>query len=403
MATSFPALLRSRSLALFAASLFGICLTSSCTRSQSGSKAEGDTESSEAESSEPKAGAKNKGKPSGKDKKKDSDSAKKGESTKGSSTQEPTTQEPGGEESDPGKEDDEGGDNGPKFDVANPDIDVDVEIGCDVDFLFIVDNSDSMTVNQKYLANSVPEFIKTITSDIKNLESYHIGVISTDENRYNHNDAVGDKCATLGGLIVRTVDHSKYPFATNCTPYANGKHFMTNDDDLSDKFQCAANLGDDGSGYERPMDAMRAAFSEDLGKPGACNEGFFRKDAVLVVVLVTDEEDDREHKGGTDMGSQGEPEDWYKDLLKFKGDRPEYVVVLSLQGLAEPNDCEWTYEPGGEYKKGMRSAEVSLRLKAFAEKFGKRGLVGDVCSENYKPFFDKAVSVINLACNELPG
>lgn len=228
-------------------------------------------------------------------------------------------------------------------------------------------------------------------------------MISTDENRFNGTEG-SKNCATIGGLVTRTVDYSKLPFENICSPYASGKNFMSNEDDLSEKFSCAAKMGAMGSGNERPMDAIQAAFGTELNKQGACNEGFFREDAVLVVVLVTDEEDDIEVEDGFDNSSKGEPEEWYKAILKFKNNRPELVVMLSLLGKPKPNECDWTYEPGGEPKdeKGIKSAEVSRRLIDFTKKFGKNGVVGDVCADSYDGFFKKALSVIKLSCEEAP-
>lgn len=295
---------------------------------------------------------------------------------------------------------------GPMFDMSIPEPEKGKEIGCDIDFLFVVDNSRSMVDNQKSLASSVPDFIQTINKEIDNLQSYHIGVISTDESQYNK---VGDvkHCSTLGGLIVRTADYTPgadQPFDRPCHPYASGKFFMTAKDNLDEKFTCAAKLGPMGSGNERPMDALDAAMSKKLTAKDACNEGFFREDAILVVVLVTDEEDDIETEDGFTNGSAGEPKDWYKRLLKFKNNRPEYLVVLSLLGTPKPNLCDYTYEPGGEPKdgEGIKSAEVSKRLMEFTKSFGKRGVVGDVCADNYDKFFERAVSVLDLACKEIP-
>lgn len=310
--------------------------------------------------------------------------------------------DPSPEESEPGESNNDP-ESSPKFDLGSAGEKPKDEIGCDIDFLFVVDNSVSMKDNQKSLVDSVPDFITTITKEIPDLESYHVGVISTDENRFNGTEG-SKNCATMGGLVTRTVDYSEYPFEHICAPYDKGKNFMSNGDDLTEKFTCAAKLGAMGSGNERPMDAIQVAFSEDLTKKGACNEGFFREDAILVVVLVTDEEDDIEVEDGFDNGSKGEPADWYKAVLDFKKGRKEYVVVLSLIGLAKPNKCDWTYEPGGEPKddEGIKSAEVSLRLKEFTEKFGDRGVVGDVCADSYKDFFLDTVSLLKLSCDEAP-
>lgn len=312
----------------------------------------------------------------------------------------------GEDATDAGEEAESGEEGQPKFDMSVPDPEPKEDKPCDIDFLFVVDNSRSMVDNQKSLANSVPDFIETIQKDIPNLESYHIGVISTDESQYN---VVGDvkQCKRMGGLIVRTADYTpgaELPFDRPCHPYANGKHFMTGEDDLEEKFTCAAKLGPMGSGNERPMDAIEAAMSEDLTKKDACNEGFFREKAILVVVLVSDEEDDIEVEDGFTNGSKGEPKDWYERVLKFKDNKEELVVVLSLVGKPKPNKCDYTYEPGGEPKDGagIKSAEVSRRLIEFTEKFGKRGVVGDICADNYDAFFKKAVTTLALACEDIP-
>ena len=50
-------------------------------------------------------------------------------------------------------------------------------------------------------------------------------------------------------------------------------------------------MGAGGDGYERPMNAMEAAVRGDHAGPGQCNEGFLREDALLVLVIITDEWD----------------------------------------------------------------------------------------------------------------
>lgn len=333
--------------------------------------------------------------------------------SKGAGTdKDPGKSQPGdsGDNKDPGGEKDPGdpsGDDGPKFDLEIPDAPESSEIGCNIDFLFVVDNSRSMTDNQKSLTNSVPDFVETMTKQIKNLEEYHIGVISTDFNQRNKTDEVKG-CNQLGGLMIRRVDYtpgSEMPWDETCIPYANGKNFITDDDEVGEKFSCAARIGQMGDGNEVPMDAIKAAMSEKMTAKGACNEGFFREKAILVIVLVSDEEDDHEVEDGRMNGSKGDPPDWYKTVMDFKKNESEYVVMLSLIGKPEPNECDYTYEPGQEPKdgKGIKSAEVSRRLIEFTESFGKRGVVGDVCAPNYDGFFKKALSVLDLACSELPG
>lgn len=334
------------------------------------------------------------------------------ESSKKSKTPEQTPESgesPGGsQDSEDPSEDEPSAEDEPKFDIGIPDSESGKkDVPCDIDFLFVVDNSRPMVDNQKSLANSVPGFINTIKKEIKSLESYHIGVISTDESQYNTVPDV-KHCSTLGGLIVRTADYTPSggkDFDRPCYPYATeGKSFMTMEDDLDAKFTCAAKLGPMGNGNERPMDALGAAMGDTLNKKDACNDGFFRERAILVVVIVSDEEDDIETEDGFANGSKGEPEDWYKRVLAFKDNKEELVVVLSLVGNPKPNQCDYTYEPGGEPKdgEGIKSAEVSRRLIEFTQKFGKQGVVGDICADSYDDFFKKAVTTLALACEDIP-
>lgn len=281
---------------------------------------------------------------------------------------------------------------------------------CDIDFLFVIDNSGSMRDEQINLANSVPKFIKTIESEIKNLESFHVGVISTDRDLFGAQGGSNQKCAKLGGLKVerpRNKDDKIEPggnagMNVSCGPYENGLSFMTRKDDLEKTFDCAARLGTSGDGNERPMDALFASMGSELTAKGACNEGFFRKDAILVVVLITDEEDDQRKGPMGDTGSKGDPKSWHKQLMKFKGDRPEYVVVLSLIGHEQPNECATTIPTGEADTMGVDGAEISPRLKAFTKLFDKRGSVYDVCAKDYSESFSKAVDILGSACEELP-
>lgn len=305
-------------------------------------------------------------------------------------------------EKDPG---DDNPDEGPdvKFDLGEiPDAKLPSK-ACPIDFLFVIDSSGSMKNEQENLAYSVPKFIETITKEVEDLEDYHIGVISTDEYAGHQ---VPECRKRLGGL-VRNVDlRTKIDdtFSTkDCGPYKTGKRFMSVKDDLNKSFNCAAKLGIAGYGLERPMDSMRAALSDPMLEKGACNEGFLRKDALLVVVVITDEEDSiKKHLPGVQSGSRGDPADWHKDLLAVKGNDERMVVVLGLLGTPAPNKCSKLIKPDAVFGDD-EGAQISPRLIEFVNLWGKRGVVGDVCAKDYDSFFDKALSVIDVACDELPA
>lgn len=275
---------------------------------------------------------------------------------------------------------DEPSDSGPKFDLGDSPDPVDpgsqeAKPCVKIDLLFVVDNSSSMKQEQVNLVASFPTFVSEMQEQLKDAESLHIGVVSTDE--YEHNEPL---CAdTLGALVTQTGGEGAS--GAVCGPYAGGHRFMTEDDDLPTAFTCAAQVGIDGSGDEMPIDAALAALGPDLASPGSCNEQFMREDALLVLVIITDEEED---------GSAGDPPQWFSAITGLKGGVETNIVVLSLIGPKNPA-CK-------------DAAEIGERLTEFTEMF-TYGSVGQICAANYQMFFHDAIAGIAEACDNFmpPG
>lgn len=287
---------------------------------------------------------------------------------------------------------------GPKFDLMQvPDsTPPDPDTGCKkVDLLFVIDNSGSMADEQINLVNSFPDFVSEMQAKLGNTESYHVGVVTSDNNPFN-----GAGCNIYGGLVNRTggVNSSNQV----CGPYAGGKNWMSEADDLATKFACAGQVGTGGSGNEQPMYAMLQAVQPQNQAPGACNDGFIRPDALLVVVIIADEEDDHEVDGCQQLpqsGSPGDPATWYTGLTVAKNSVESNIVVLSLVGpIAQP--CPALDKCQG----GIDGAEVATRIVQFTEMF-TNGSVGQICAPSYKQFFSDAISLIDEACENFipPG
>ncbi|HEY8379655.1 MAG TPA: hypothetical protein VIK91_24350 [Nannocystis sp.] len=263
---------------------------------------------------------------------------------------------------------------GPKFDLgATPDVG---ETGgateskpcVKVDLLFVIDNSGSMEDEQANLIAGFPAFVNGMQKELADAESLHIGVVTTDAYEYNE-----PGCAeVLGALVTQTGGDgsSNGP----CGPYASGKRFMTEKDNLPQSFACAGQVGIDGDGNERPIDAAIQALGPGLGAPGACNEGFAREDALLVLVIITDEEEE---------ASIGDPPQWFNTLVAQRGGIETNIVVLSLIGPQHP-PCQ-------------DAAEVGHRLIEFTNMF-TYGSVGEICAPSYQKFFLDAISGIAEAC-----
>jgi hypothetical protein len=148
-------------------------------------------------------------------------------------------------------------------------------------------------------------------------------------------------------------------------------------------------VGTDGANDEAMMQGATAAVSPALNGPGGCNEGFIRDDALLVLVLITDEDDPGTCINGDQScnGSPGDPASWLDDLLAVK-QFPENIVALSLTRGSPGNVCG---PPEGTELDGTR-------VMQFVGLLGDTGLVGDICEASFGAFFDEAVALVESAC-----
>lgn len=241
--------------------------------------------------------------------------------------------------------------------------------GCEtIDYLFVIDNSASMGDNQSRLVASFETFISGVSRSTQTVGDVHIGVVTTDS--YLHNV---EGCDRLGGLVVRTGGAKSSE--RSCGPYAEGRNFMTEEDELDEAFTCAARVGTSGSTTERPLRAAVFALGEELAEPGACNEGFVRPNAKLVVVFVTDED------AAVDPGLA------YESIVEAKGGRSQDIVPVGfINGPEQP--CEL----GGH-------ETPSKLLGTFIDQF-EHGFIGSICSEDYETAFEAASGVVRAACSE---
>lgn len=256
-----------------------------------------------------------------------------------------------------------------------------------VDILFVIDNSASMGDNQESLITSFPGFVTAIQKGLADAKSYHIGIVTTDE--YVHN-APG--CTDIGDLVTKTggVESS----GSDCGPFGGGRRYMDeSDSDLGGKFACAAKVGVSGADDEKVARALMNAIDPERNGPGGCNEGFSRLDSLLIVVIITDEDDVPKVSDGCDpnkppiecqhLGSGGTPTAWHDQVVKFKGGFDQNVVVLSLIGSTNDSKCE---------------ADFAKRLFAFTSNFLGNGYIGDICASSYDDFFAQTLPIIDKAC-----
>lgn len=238
---------------------------------------------------------------------------------------------------------------------------------CDrADFLFVVDDSPSMQVYQRRLVDSFGVFMDGVERVVREGTDLHVGVITTDA--YYGNPW---PCEVPGGLVTATTGaNSSWGV---CGPYAEGANYMTEADDLEAAFACAANVGTLGADQEMPLQSLVAAV-DPRSSAAECNAGFSRSDALLTVVILTDETD----------SSPGSELSYANDLADLEGGRSS-VVVVTLTG-EDPSCMNDPYS--GDCYHG--------RLRRFTDRF-EYGFVGAIDGD-YGEVFDEAVDLVATAC-----
>lgn len=303
-------------------------------------------------------------------------------------------------------------DGGPKLDVGiNGETTTGAPVeGCrKVDFLFVIDNSGSMSDEQQNLINSFPSFIQTIQDQLKEAQDYHIMVVDTDAYVFGGCELICplffNTCPMALGqyecgvtkpemcedVIGAGVIHPKGTEASNkdCNFTSQARYMDVSEPDLGATFACAAKVGTGSTDDpEKPMEAMVAAVAPK-GKATDCNLGFLRSDAILVVTFITDEDDN------PGDGSLGTVDGWKASLIAAKKGDETALVVLGLFGDGDdPNGICPPFDPDNS-----SGAEPSPRLRQFVNSFGERGVAGSVCADSYKEFFQKAVAIIDTTCD----
>ena len=280
-----------------------------------------------------------------------------------------------------------------------------------IDFLFLIARNGTMKTEQAQLLASLPGFLATIEATFPTFDT-HIMVANPDGEwpGWNCNTpefcgtkpytcdpwAPGFKCGldtwdslepceeTLGAGVLYNVG----PDALNqpCV-LAEGRRYIVvpGEPDPEAAFACIAPVGIGGS--PPPMgDALVAAVSPAMNAEDGCNAGFLRPDALLVVTMITDLEDQK---------SKTKPADWYEAVVKAKGD-PDAVVMLAIQPQTLPMGED--EKPGCTYDDGwdLKLRQLIRMFPFYAE--------GNTCAASYVPFFEDAVGLVAEACSAFtPG
>ncbi len=218
----------------------------------------------------------------------------------------------------------------------------------EVDVLFVIDNSCSMQADQDNLAQNFPSFLEFFRGS--GLD-YHIGVTSTDI------DDSSRACSSGGNpLKGRLQDFQGQRWVEENTPQPEIV------------FGSMVSMGTSGSGCEQ---GLNAAFLNLEQLRGTYNAGFYRDDASIHTVVVSDEQDQSE-MWGSNYITLGEFKNWYDGLKDVVEDRTFSAVVCT--------------EPTGGYD-GCPQENVGSRYMEVSNNIG--GIIWDLQDENFSELLEQ--------------
>jgi hypothetical protein len=164
-----------------------------------------------------------------------------------------------------------------------------------LDLLFMIDNSSSMQPLQAKLAKNLPTLLDSLTNLPNGSADMHIAVVSSSMGYDSLANLGGCKATDVqDGYFQNTIDPTG-TLGTACAgvtlngDYINNEPGNTNyTGNLGTLFGCIALLGQSGCGFEAQMASVQAALDPNGVNAG---DGFLRDDAVLAVVMLTNEDD----------------------------------------------------------------------------------------------------------------
>lgn len=327
----------------------------------------------------------------------------------------------------------------------------------ELDILFMVDNSGSMLEEQLKLRKNFTALIDTLRALPGGLPDLHIGVISSDVGAGNLFISGNPACNRPGG------DKGEFQVKAGCGLNGATSRFLVSSNNntqknftgnLEDVFACMANLGTKGCGFEHQLQSVRVA----LHHTTVTNAGFLRPNAVLMIVMVTDEDDCSgsptadvfadpgfvEQTGSLrcnivshicngipvptaefttplsncraapNGGGRLIPVDEFTRFVReLKPNHPERIVVSAITGMPNPGEVgsysfSRTTRPGSTMELDVApvcssgadgTAAPSLRIAEFVNSFGANGLMQSICTSDFAPAFQRLGDLVSARLN----
>jgi hypothetical protein len=224
-----------------------------------------------------------------------------------------------------------------------------------VDVLFAVDNSGSTPKEQQALREAFPRFASGLLGVTS---SYRVGLVDgCSQPATLHTRGISGPCSFAGGQ----------PWVESSSPTA------------VDEFQCVAAIDSSAAlcrgnnDDEQPVTTAATALDPAWAGAGRPNAGFSRSDALLVVIAITDE-DEQPVPAATAQAIHD----------RLVANRSDVVFV----GIGGESECDGPYGPA-------QDAEL---LHDITAQFGASGMAWDLCRGDLDGALRDATDLIAAGC-----
>lgn len=258
-----------------------------------------------------------------------------------------------------------------------------------MDIVFVVDDSGSMQEEQVNLAQNFPRFIDVLDeyeSKSGAKLDYRVAVTTSGvSSRF--------KVQTPLGTISQSEKGMDGAFRMESSCRSTRRWVERSDPNPDRTFACEAQVGTKGPGNEMPLEALKLALVDRM--QDGTNAGFLRPDALLAVVIMTDEDDcsrrDNDYVVDSfstcDATPQIQPVADYKAMLdQVAGGEGRWALTV-IAGTG-PGSCQSVF---GE-------AEEATRLKKLVGMSGKNANITSICGGDLSIALEDALKNFDGAC-----
>jgi len=262
---------------------------------------------------------------------------------------------------------------------------------CDkMDIVFVVDNSGSMSEEQQNLATNFPMFatlLSSYTLDSGQPLDFRVALTTTGRDIHYTVTVPGF------GSIPQNESGDNGAFKNNCGSQA--RWLDRSDASLATDLSCRANVGTSGPSVEMPMLMSKYALIDRVAD--STNAGFLRDDALLALVMITDEDDWSYKEDNFTVDSMGNsPTDWNPpDEVSFldtlKGNRTRWAAGV----IAGDGNCSSNFG----------NATDAVRLKQLVTLSNANGstqaVFSSICDGDLTIGLKKALDTFQAACGQI--